>query len=218
MNLSYCGDSSACWNVGENHGFELHDIATMHDRDLDGISDFAVIGERFASNDTSLYLITTGAISTFDVEDHEESNVFDALVATHEDCYRIHTKRRGELSVSNIGDTRGYNGHELGIGIRDPYESGTGAAYVLNTELALLFDLIDGSQDGEVKLEDFIGGAHGSFQLNHRDDSVLSLNMDQVADLDGDDRPETIIWGESPPPTQWSRSKVFSIWTQKMEN
>lgn len=199
LSLSHCGESSACWYVGDNHGFVVHDIATMHDRDLDGIADFAVIGERSGSYDTSLYLITTGAITSFEDEDHQELNVFDVLVATHEDCYRIYTHHHGDLSVSNIGDIRGYIGHELGIGIGDPNRSGTGMAYVLNTELALLFDLIDGSQDGEVKLEDFIGGEHGSFQLTHTDDNVLALNMDQIADLDGDDRPETIIWGESPP-------------------
>ena len=193
---------------------KLHDIAVMHDRDLDGVKDFAVIGEHLVFDDTSLYLITTSAITSYDAEDEPEQNVFDVLVSTDEDCYRIHTDWNSNLSLSDIGDVRGYIGHELGIGINGgggrqwdwlyrhrwgPKKSGTGTAYILNTELAEIFDLIDGSQDGEVKLEDFIGGEHGSLKLTSSNGDVLARNMNSIADLDGDNRPETIIWGGSYP-------------------
>ena len=213
LSLDHCTQSSACWYIGENHSFKLHDIAVMHDRDLDGVKDFAVIGEHLVFDDTSLYLITTSAITSYDAEDEPEQNVFDVLVSTDEDCYRIHTDRNSNLSLSDIGDVRGYIGHELGIGINGGgddggigsigvgggQETGAGTAYILNTELAQIFDLIDGSQDGEVKLEDFIGGEHGSLKLTSSNGDVLARNMNSIADLDGDNRPETIIWGGSYP-------------------
>ena len=222
LNLGYCTDSPICWDVGENNDFDLQGMATMHDRDRDSIADFAVIGARYGADDVSIYLLTTGSITSFAMADHSEQNVFDVLVSTCEDCYRIISAgARSDVNISDIGDVTGYIGTELGIGMNVGTGSGFGnigaggedssAAYVLNTELAEIFDLIDGMQDGEIMLGDFIGGDLGSYKLTRQHNALLVRNIDQIADLDGDNRPEVMIWSGSDPHIVLSSQSFVSL-------
>ncbi|MYF03253.1 MAG: hypothetical protein F4227_09900, partial [Gammaproteobacteria bacterium] len=210
LNLGFCADSSICWKVGENNDFTLKGIATMHDRNQDGLSDFAVIGNRHGPNDVSLYLLTTGAITSFAFEDYQEENVFDVLVSTNENCYRIVSEGvRFNLSVSDIGDLTGDSGTELGIGLYTYTQSGLGttgpggegsnATYFLNTERVETLDDDDGEQDGEVMVSDFIDAESGSYKISREYYAVQASNMSQLADIDGDDRPEVVIWSASGP-------------------
>lgn len=206
VDLQYCQDSSGCWFVGMNYDLNLMGLVPTHDRDGDGLSDFAALGTRFeAGDDVSLYLLTTSAFHSFAARTSEASNAFDEVVANFEHCFRIHfnTFRNG-ASLANLGDLTGYVGHELGVGLDGLFWLEEGEVYVLNTELIQLFDWIDGSTDGQVAVEDFLFEDGGSYLIRSSAFSGANRVVESVADVDGDDRGEVMVWTTLGPHTMFS--------------
>lgn len=200
ISLEYCQQSAECWLVGENSDFVLHGIVAMQDRDRDGISDFAVLGSQFGPDDVSLYLLTTSASQTFAQSGSDSTNALNQIVEDCSACFRIHRSASGNsLSLANLGDLTGHTGHELGVGIEGIPWLEEGIIYVLNTDLVPLLDTLDGSADRQVEMDNLIGEDLRSYKITSPIIETIGRRLDPVADIDGDDRPEIMLWTQFGP-------------------
>ena len=200
MSLEYCQQNSECWFVGENRFFNLHGITAMHDRDHDGISDFAVLGFQLDTAEVSLYLLTTGASQTFAQDAQQQTDAFNQIVADCSDCFRIHKEASGNLlSLASLGDLTGHIGHELSVGLEGTPFLNDGIVYILNTDLVPLLDTIDGSTDGQVQMDDLIGEKLRSFRITAPEIEAFGRGFESVVDIDGDGRPEVMMWNRDGP-------------------
>lgn len=206
VSLGQCQGSSGCWSVGRNYDLNLMGLVPTHDRDGDGVADFAALGTRYQTgDDVSLYLLTTTAFHSFATRTSEASNAFDEIVANAEHCFRIHFDTfRSSASLANLGDLTGYIGHELGIGLDGFSWLSEGEVYVLNTELVQLFDWIDGATDGQVVVEDFFFEDGGSYRITSSAFTGANRTVESVADVDGDGRGEVMVWTTLGPHTMFS--------------
>ena len=200
LSLEFCEDSPGCLFVGDNDDFIVRGIVSMHDRDDDGISDFAVLGTRQEAADVSLYLLTWAAVLSYDPGDKEVDSTFDAIVADFDSAFRIYLDTtRNTLSLKNLGNLTGAVGDELGIGIGSGLGRSDGTVYILNAEQVFLTDMNDGSVDGQVHLDDFPSGDGGSYKITMSPSNAFGHGMDSVTDVEGDERPEVLMWTQFGP-------------------
>lgn len=207
LNLQHCRAIATCWHVSDTQDFFVRDIAAMHDRDGDEQSDIAVLGSRFAAQTVSLYLITTNAFQSFDSTNSQELTGLDLLVADDADSYHVNLDDAPNrtMHLVNLGDLTGYLGHELGIAMPWAFDVETlslvgGKYYLLNTELTWLLDLVDGSQDGQVEVEDYIDDKLGSYEISFSYTNFsFGRRIDAIEDIDDDNKPDVLLWAGSPP-------------------
>ena len=194
LNLEFCQDSLGCLFAGENADFEVKGIVATHDRDDDGISDFAVLGTRHEADDVSLYLLTAASVIFFNSGSEEVDSVFDEIVTDSDTSFRIYVDTsRDNLILANLGNLTGDEGHELGIGLERALGQ-SDSVYVLNTDIVFLTDVNDGSTDGQVRMNDFLTGDGRSYRITMPGIESFGHALDAVADADEDDRPEVLIW------------------------
>lgn len=199
LNLEFCQDTLGCLFAGENDDFVVKGIVATHDRDDDGISDFAVLGTRQQANDVSLYLFTMSAVVFYDPGTQEVESAFDEIVSDFDTSFRIYSDiARDNLNLANLGNVTGMEGHELGIGL----ESALGQSdtvYILNTDVVFLTDVNDGSTDGQVRIDDFLTGDGGSYRITMPGFQSFGHSLDSVTDTDGDNHSEVLMWSRFGP-------------------
>ena len=194
LSLEFCEDSQACLFAGENNDFVVKGIVETHDRNNDGISDFAVLGTRQEADDVSLYLFTSSSVLFHEPETEEVTSTFDEIVSDSRDAFRIYTDTaRNDVYLANLGNLTGVEGHELGIAL-DGVQGQSEVVYILNTAQVFVTDLNDGSDDGQVHIDQFPSGDGGSYKITMSDSNSFGHVLDSVADIDEDDRPEVLIW------------------------
>ncbi len=200
LNLAFCGDSLGCLFAGENDDFVVKGLVAMHDRDDDGTSDFAVLGTKDQSDGVSLYLLTTAAVLSYASETPEDDSTFDEIVSDFNDAFRVHTGiSRDNVYLTNLGNLTGNNGHELGVGMDGIPGQFDNTVYILNTEQVFLADLNDGTTDGQVDIDEFPGGDSGSYRITMPFVDLFGRAIDSLADVDGNDRPEVLLWSRFGP-------------------
>lgn len=200
LNLEFCSGTTGCLFAGENDDFSVKGIVATHDRDDDGISDFAVLGTREGTIEVSLYLLTMASLISFDPATAGDDGAFDEIVSEFDTSFRLHTSSsRVNLSVTNLGNMTGFEGDELGVGLESTPGGFDGVVYILNTDLVFLNDANDGSTDGQVHMDQFLSADSGSYRITMSGAESFGRALNSMADTDDDDRPEVLMWSRFGP-------------------
>ena len=194
IHIAHCQVSDACWFIGDNPDFKMHGFVQIEERDFDGMSDLAVLGSRYTASDLSLYLLTTTGIKSFNASTGT-SNALDTLVATTPFCYRVDMGAfRDQATLSNLGSVTGDIYPAIGVSYEGMSFFEDGTAYVLNTDLVALWDVVDSAPDGVVEISDLFRPGFGSYKFSANGVRMFGAATHTTPDIDGDGRGEIMIW------------------------
>ena len=195
IDLSNCDTDDGCMRLNAHEDFEIRSIASVSDLDNDGMFELAVVGQG-ASNDREflLYLLNREGINRSS-SNNDDTNLTIADVFEADEHSFILKVIGADVSneLRNHGDIANTELTDLLLGVVERRGS-AGRVYILNAEQLQNIDDLDRDGDRIVAIDELVA-PNKSFRISNPDDSSFGLSVNSLADFNGDDRNDLMVWG-----------------------
>ena len=194
IDLVYCSEHVGCTHLHAGEQFEIKSISSISDLDEDGMFEIAIVGRETNNNgEFLLYLLNRQGVShtSSNLEGGElsissvfESNEGSFIVTVNGFDVPGEIRTHGDLTDAELTD--------LLLGVVEI--RGAGRVYVLNAQQLQTLDEADEDGDRIVAIDDLVS-SEKTLRISNPDDASFGLSVNSLADLNGDNRSDLLVWG-----------------------